>query len=738
MTNLARFLLIPGISILLSSHAFSIDFEDEYSEIEFVTPTKSTVSITNSPNFVTKLSGDDLNNLGIDSIPEALRLVPGMIVSDLHGSNTQVGYHGLAVSIPRRMEVLFNSSSIYRPGYAGIHWRRLPFWVQDIESIEIIRGSATSDFGSNAMTGAVNLIQKPIAIEDKAFGSLKAGSSDSSRLRGGFHFGDSTNHIYARVFREESSGYDFAERSSQYQNDFDGTGILFAGEHGLGGSKLFDWNIAYSDYTFTAPSYSFIGNSEITGEGDASEQTQDSVAEVRPADESNLHIVGKLSGSSNDSNWNTFVKYSEFKRDQSMLFCNIAGSFDPLLAELDASPNVHLDPVDFPLIFGSGLSTGVVQLDASIVNPLDDNDTRILTELGQRMRMLGPDTILEVLCGNSDISTSEQRASLGGAYVKELNAKIHLTSSLEYIYSEAESQHYFLGTASRNTVQLSSNVRYLPTNDMSINAGLMVEGDDYLDEFALSHRVNANYSVNNTLSVKATYSSSRRSPDIHETDRKWQIHVDYIGDTVDYLGQSEADVFRVVTSPEDLEPEKIESYELGVVYVSNTRRYVLDTKVFQENLSNLISEPLLYLDFNLTNNGEIDKRGVEMSYTGQHDTIKYGASYTYLDWKSDTAFESTLLARHIGSAWAILDLPWASNLGVSFSGHTGAKNRSYRLYGVHFGKDIQFGENDLEFQLGVKRYPKLTYTFTEFSAEVPAAIGYDNQNQYYMALNYSY
>lgn len=706
--------------------------EFEENENLFVTLTKSTISIHDSPNFLTKLSSDDLIALGIDSIPDALRLVPGMMVSDLHGSNTQVGYHGLAVSIPRRMDLLYNTSSMYRSGYAGIHWKRLPIDIEDIEFIEIIRGSASSDFGSNALTSAVNLVQNSIALEPSFFSSVKVGSSDLRKVRAGFHLESKNNHVYLRFLGEESSGYDFAERSDDYEDSFDGKSILLSGEHELEHNMLLDWNIAYNDYIFTAPDFNFIG------ESDSTESSQDSVENVPPADEKNIHSVIKISGAKETSTWNIFGKYSEFERDQEILFCNIQGSFDPLFAELDASPNVHIDPADFPLVIQSGLSTGVVQLDASIVNPLDANDTRILTELGQRLRTFGPNTILAKICGDADISTLENRVSIGGQFTQQLLDKLSLSSSSEYIYSIAESENYFKGKVTRNTFLLSNNLLYKPTKFLSASVGLMAEIDDYLDGFVFSPRAAINYHVNNNFSIKSMYSKSKRTPDLHETDRKWQISVDYLGDTVDFLGQSSANVFRIAESPGDLKPEEIESYELGVVYTSKDRRHIFDSKVFYEDMINLISDPFLYLDFNLTNDGKIRKKGFETAYSSKNNWMKYGLSYTYLDWDTSTPYESTLTARHIGSIWSIFNLSESSKLGFSFNGHSGGDNHTYKLYTLNYTKSTQLEGAHFDFQVGVKRYPKYTYTFTEYSPDDPVAIGFDNQNQYYMKISLSY
>lgn len=742
---LARFSIFAPFLFLLSYSQFlnAQDFDDDFEGLEFVTPTKSSISVHTSPNSVTKISAENLYYLGVDSLPDAMSLIPGFIVSDLHGSYVQVGYHGLASSTPRRTDILYNGSSIYRAGYAGLEWRRTPYFPEDLSSIEGLRGSAVADFGGNALTGAVNLMQKPIALEPAFAVSAKMGSGGVQRYRSSFHVGENENHVYGRAFYEKSEGYDYAKRSSKLDDDFKGEGLLFSGEHSLNQNKILDWNVAYSAYDFAVPSFDWVGNTELMGEGDAVESDQDSVQAIDRTEKS-LHAVIKLSDTFEStkglsSSWNLAAKYSLFDLSAKINFCNVQGSFDPILGQIDASPRIHIDPVDFPLILQSGLSTGVVQLDASILSPLNDDDQELLTQLGQRLRQFGPETILSVICGVADISSSEERVNFGGHYVSEFTKKLSVGVGFDVIYSKADSDTYLQGEVDRATMQVTTNVHYKPKDWINFNFGVGIEDDNYLHHALFSPRLNLNLNVGDNFVIKTLYSKSYRSLDIYETDRAWQLSVDYDGDSTNFLGQEIGKTFRVARSPEYLDPEKVESIELGFVYTPSNRSHLLEAKIFKENLSSLVSDPFLYLEFDLTNNGEIKKHGFEAALSGKFGKLSYGTAYTYLDYDTDTAYEKTLIAQHIGSVWGVISLPFESKLGLAYRGHNGSGgNRTYSRYDVTYTKEIKWGGTISSIQLGYRRYPKYTYTYTEFTADDTAAIGYDNPDRYFLSVKSSF
>ena len=78
---------------------------DSTEDTLFVSPARMASSFLDSPNAVTSLDVSTLRLLGITEIVDSLRLVPGMMVSESHGSDVSVGYHGANVNVPRRSEV---------------------------------------------------------------------------------------------------------------------------------------------------------------------------------------------------------------------------------------------------------------------------------------------------------------------------------------------------------------------------------------------------------------------------------------------------------------------------------------------------------------------------------------------------------------------------------------------------------------------------------------------------------
>ena len=59
-----------------------------------LTPSRLRQSLADTPASVTVITSDMLQRYGIASIPEALRLVPGMAVTLTTGNDYRINYHG--------------------------------------------------------------------------------------------------------------------------------------------------------------------------------------------------------------------------------------------------------------------------------------------------------------------------------------------------------------------------------------------------------------------------------------------------------------------------------------------------------------------------------------------------------------------------------------------------------------------------------------------------------------------
>ena len=95
-----------------------------------LTPTRLRQSLADVPASVTIITANMLREFGVRSIPDALRLVPGMIVNEVTGFDYRIGYHGGNVLTPRRMNVMVDGLSVYRPGLARVDWAEILARIQ--------------------------------------------------------------------------------------------------------------------------------------------------------------------------------------------------------------------------------------------------------------------------------------------------------------------------------------------------------------------------------------------------------------------------------------------------------------------------------------------------------------------------------------------------------------------------------------------------------------------------------
>ncbi len=118
---------------------------------------------------VTILSKEDLHYGGFTSISEALRFAPGVDVLRMDRSRYGIGVHGLQGMFSDRMMTLVDGMPADSPAFGGPEFSSLSITIEDIERIEIVRGSGGAAWGANALSGVVNIITKDPASTKGVF-----------------------------------------------------------------------------------------------------------------------------------------------------------------------------------------------------------------------------------------------------------------------------------------------------------------------------------------------------------------------------------------------------------------------------------------------------------------------------------------------------------------------------------------------------------------------------------------
>ncbi|UCE32095.1 MAG: TonB-dependent receptor plug domain-containing protein, partial [Burkholderiales bacterium] len=132
---------------------------------------------SDSPGAVTVIDREMIRASGARTVAELFRMVPGFIVGFPSGSRPVVAYHGLSGQFSQRMQVLLDGRSLYAPYLlGGIDWSTLPVELDEIERVEVLRGSNSASYGANAFLGVANIVTRSAAQSRGSHFSAAAGS----------------------------------------------------------------------------------------------------------------------------------------------------------------------------------------------------------------------------------------------------------------------------------------------------------------------------------------------------------------------------------------------------------------------------------------------------------------------------------------------------------------------------------------------------------------------------------
>ena len=147
---------------------YEMDFE-EISRIQVSLPSKKKEPLFDSPLSTTIITYEEIKSSGATSIPEALRLAPGVIVRektngnyDIHlrsNGNLPPGERGHMAENVMTL-VMVDHRTVYSYFQGGTFWETLGIGIEDIDRIEIVRGPSTALYGPNAASGVINIITK--------------------------------------------------------------------------------------------------------------------------------------------------------------------------------------------------------------------------------------------------------------------------------------------------------------------------------------------------------------------------------------------------------------------------------------------------------------------------------------------------------------------------------------------------------------------------------------------------
>jgi len=483
------------------------------------------------PTAMTVIDKDIIKASGALSIPDLLRLVPGFTVGFYSGIRATASYHGLADQYARDMQVLIDGRSIYDPGYGGVSWPDMPIDMDDINRIEVTRGPNATAYGSNSYAGVINIITDHPA--DVLGSKVIATTGQSGRRK-----------VYGRHARQIS---DFSFKLSAAYEEGDG----------------FETREDSYDYSW----FNFHGDKELdlqnqlqfilgSSKGAYEEGYSDVLQNVRQLD--NRYQYQQVNWTHEESDTNRFqlqFYHNHLKIED--------GYESPNLSDIIMSLQ-ELQPIPEPFRLDFfALQMGATSFE-NFLDTLNINDAPFLV---------------------SWLGLESHRYDLEFEQTLKPHNHFRLAWGLGLRKDKAESVQIFHqnDAISRDQARLFANGEWYATDQLVFNLGGMFEDFEQQSPL-LSYRAAASYHVDHQNTFRINSSRAYRMPTLYE---------EYVNFVI-FIEEPLNDINTWIKTLQDLDPQRVDSIELGYFGNFMNGGLTMDVKLFQERHRDVISS---YRDF---------------------------------------------------------------------------------------------------------------------------------------------
>jgi iron complex outermembrane receptor protein len=188
---------------------------DDLAKVQVTSASRKAESLSTAPAAIYVLTSDAIRDGGFTTLPEALRMVPGLYVAQTDDHIWQISARGFSDLYNDKMLVLVDGRSVYTPLYGGVYWDALDIPLENIDRVEVIRGPGGTLWGADAMNGVINIVTKSA---DQIQGSMVSATLDkdtgyTTTVRQGGAIGSKLNYyVYGRASYLEP----FASRTNGY------------------------------------------------------------------------------------------------------------------------------------------------------------------------------------------------------------------------------------------------------------------------------------------------------------------------------------------------------------------------------------------------------------------------------------------------------------------------------------------------------------------------------------------
>lgn len=578
------------------------------------------------PASVTLITADQIDAWGVRTVPELMRFVPGMFVG--HGDDenaTSVAYHASSPNVMRRLQVLIDGRSVFQSGVAAVVWNDIPVALEDIERIEVTRGPNSAAYGANSFLGVINITTKH---PRDTIGTRLMYRNGDRGIDDGFvshsWFNDEADYRVSAMVNADSGfdgrpqidGINQNDGKDRLRDSHRHGSIVLTRESELSGHWT-GWNLG-------------LQAGLTRGHTD---MRKDSFDQSNPdKDTESGYVWSLLKNKVNGDHEYQIRTYWQYdKKKQGSNVCGTTFVFDPNLFDLyridsdlvnifamEITPGVASNEDYADLV--ASVASGSISADvlSQLLNDAEDSTDYDVTE--EEYELLqdalihsfnGEDfsNLTEVACGYSDRAKDEDRIDVEFQDTRRWSTQLRTVAGINFRRDQVKSYTLFQGKVNNDTYRAFGNAEWKPVGWALFNLGGTYETEDANDA-TFSPRASINFLLTPQQSIRLVYSEAVRSPDLLEQNPNYSLLVTSLSEN--YL-DLESGIFYMNQWPESRNPdhEKIVSREVGYFGQFLNPSVEFDLKIYNDHLSDLISDPINISSTRLNSDTTMNVKGVE-------------------------------------------------------------------------------------------------------------------------------
>lgn len=182
--------IVFGVLLMLPTAGTAAETDDHILLVDDIIVTASRFEQQNEkvPAQVTVITAEDIQASGAQSVPDVLRNLPGVVVTDLNGNgiNQTVDMGGFGESADRHVAILVDGRKMNPIDQSAVSFITIP--IENVAKIEVLYGGNSVLYGGDAMGGVINIITKEPKEGVNIFAEAGIGSYGTTKGTTGISF----------------------------------------------------------------------------------------------------------------------------------------------------------------------------------------------------------------------------------------------------------------------------------------------------------------------------------------------------------------------------------------------------------------------------------------------------------------------------------------------------------------------------------------------------------------------